>query len=433
MNQWRQSEGSVESMASFSRDHSMNRLSIARFPMVCCIKHTHISFISFSTSPQLPSLFASLLRQIPSKLIQKRIHALRGHRRGPNSLHRGSFSRRRLQNHRSLHRAPTREVQMAQIPFSRQSPLRRPLDQRSERNRHERTRKPHLPGFPGFPSFSVFSVLFLHGPDGSVRQRIDLPRGNPGREVGGKHGPQIRGRLGLQRGREGQQGDGGAALRVEDGLVAEGEDGAGEAVLVVRGDVRHAAEIGEDPRGGAAATDGLVGADDADAAERGEIIAAGENAEISEHVVRPVAEVELRAEREPGHVDLLADAFVELEQDAATAVDERVAVFCDDQVDVVVAEEKAQLCVALVGRDQELDVALFQLGDEGRIEVGRNLEGSVEVVAGLVDLPFTLLLLGNFHVSLTSSRDHLSRTHPYSRRLSFVLSLIGKSAPSNTT
>ena len=170
---------------------------------------------------------------------------------------------------------------------------------------------------------------------------------------------------------------------------------------------------GAEQRGGTAncfvvISDGLVGADDADTAERREVIAAGENAEVGEHVVRPVAEVELGAGGEPGHVDLLASAFVELEEHAATAVDERVAVFGDDQVDVVVSEEKAQLRVALVGSHEKLDVALFQLGDKGSIEVWRNLEGSVEVVACLVDLPFTLFLLGNFHIALARSSNQIA-------------------------
>lgn len=192
-----------------------------------------------------------------------------------------------------------------------------------------------------------------------MRERIDLPRGNPGGEVGWEHGTQVGGRLGLQGGREGQQGDGGAAARVEDGLVTEGEDGARETALVFRGDLGEATEVGEDPRGGPAATDDLVGVDDADAAERREVIAAGENAEVGEHVVRPVAEIELGAGGEARHVDLVARTFFELEEHAATAVDERVAVFRDYQVDVVVAEEKAELRVALVGRDHELDVAFF--------------------------------------------------------------------------
>ena len=294
---------------------------------------------------------------------------------------------------------------MAQISLSRQSPFRRPFDQRSERDRHKRAREPHLSSLPGLLHPRGF---LLHRPHGTLRHRIDLPRGNAGGQIGGQNGSEVGGRLRLQRGREGEQRDGGAALRVENGLVAEGEDGAREAVLVFQRNLRHAAEIGEDPRGGAAATDGLVGADDADTAERREVIAAGENAEVGEHVVRPVAEVELGAGGEPGHVDLLASAFVELEEHAATAVDERVAVFGDDQVDVVVSEEKAQLRVALVGSHEKLDVALFQLGDKGSIEVWRNLEGSVEVVACLVDLPFTLFLLGNFHIALARSSNQIA-------------------------
>ena len=88
----------------------------------------------------------------------------------------------------------------------------------------------------------------------------------------------------------------------------------------------------------------------------------------------PAAEVHRCALVQTTHVDFVSNAVVQLEEDAATPVNERVAVLRNHKVHEVVAVEIAQLRVGLVGSHDVLDSHESESFDQRDVEFWGDLQ-----------------------------------------------------------
>lgn len=243
--------------------------------------------------------------------------------------------------------------------------------------------------------------------------------------------PEVLRRVRLDGRRVRHKRNGGARLRVVNGLMAKCEHGFEETLFVatlnetqqdvLRGNHCLHAELGENLGGLSAEIDSIVRLDDSDTAQPLQIVAAAQNAHVGEHVMRPAAKVQRFALAETPHVDLLADTPIQLEEHAATAEHQNIAVLGNHEIHVVVAVQKPKLCVGLIWRDDVVDLVGPELLDERNVQLRSDVDRFVVVLARLGDVALTLQLIRHLEVVVARPRnDHDDSSPLFPLRIRFL-------------
>ena len=195
-------------------------------------------------------------------------------------------------------------------------------------------------------------ILLLHRFLGHFDRRvgcgIDLSPGHPRSEFWLQQRAQIEGRIGGERGGIWHERDGRLELWIEDSLMAERKDSSRKPSFIGLGDDRLGAEILEYLSGMNPSADRLVGSLDANAGQVRKVVAAAEDAHIREHIVRPTTEIQPCAVVQTTHIDLPPNSLVQLKEDTAASVHQRVAVLSYSKVYIVVTEKKSQFCISFI-------------------------------------------------------------------------------------
>jgi hypothetical protein len=137
------------------------------------------------------------------------------------------------------------------------------------------------------------------------------------------------------------------------------------------------AQHGEQALRGARAAHEVVRALDAHAGQRGQVVAAREDAHVQHHLGAPVAQGELLAGGQARQRDLLAaPVALHLEAGARHGVGHHVRVLADHRSDDALPRQVRQLRVRLVGGHDEGHAALTQQGDEAVRELRGDVHGA---------------------------------------------------------
>jgi hypothetical protein len=176
-------------------------------------------------------------------------------------------------------------------------------------------------------------------------------------------------------------------------MVAEGQAGTGEAFHVVAGNRHLLASRGrQGPKDlliRAMLSDQLVRGLDAQTGQVRQVVAAGQQAHVKEHVLCPPFEIVVFVQRQVSTLDLLRAPFlVQFKEHAGAAVGECVRVFADDKVHHAFSRQIGQLRVCLVRCHHVPDVRFLQALDQFVGHFMGDNDSFLKQRTCLSDLPF---------------------------------------------